>query len=261
MRIEFLSQDDPLYILPFFEEFFIHYAKDFPITHVSCCPTMGSRPRSQLAQELFWLYGPFGFGQLVGRAALGQALGLLRRGPGSNRYFSMRQVCRAYEVSLRRIGNPNHPEFVAGLRDRAPDLLVSVACPYILKDHVLSLPRLGCINIHHAPLPGYRGMMPTFWQMYHGERSVGVTVHSMAAKVDEGRVLLQESLPIEPDESLDNLIRRSKRHGAHCMARVLRQIVDDALPCAAPASRPSSYFTFPKRDEIQDFHRRGFRAI
>jgi methionyl-tRNA formyltransferase len=261
MRIEFLTQDDPLYILPFFEEFFIQYAKDFQITQVSCCRTMGSRPRSQLAQELFWLYGPLGFGHLVGRAALGQAFGLLRRRPGSGRYFSMRQVCRAYEIPLRHIGNPNHAEFVEGLRERNPDLLVSVACPYILKDHILKFPRLGCINIHHAPLPGYKGMMPTFWQMFHGERSVGVTVHSMAAKVDEGRILLQENLPIESGESLDSLIRRSKRHGAHCMARVLRQLTADNPPAVQPAERPSSYFTFPKREEIIEFHRRGFRAI
>lgn len=261
MRIEFLSQDDPLYILPFFEEFFVHYAKEFQITQVSCCPTMGSRPRSQLAQELFWLYGPLGFGQLVGRAALGQAFGLLRRGPGSSKYFSMRQVCRAHDVALRRVGNPNDVEFVEGLRNRAPDLLVSVACPYILKDHILTLPRLGCINIHHAPLPGYKGMMPTFWQMFHGERSVGVTIHSMVAKVDEGRMLLQDSLPIQSGESLDALIRRSKRHGAHCMARVLRQLASDNPVAAPPNLRPSSYFTFPKREEILEFHRRGFRAI
>jgi methionyl-tRNA formyltransferase len=261
MRIEFLTQDDPLYILPFFEEFFLHYGQEFKILQLSCCPTMGSRPKSQLAQELLWLYGPLGFGQLVGRAALGQTLGLIRRPPGSKHYHSLRQVCRAYDVPLRHIGNPNDAEFIDAFRARGPELLVSVACPYILKDRLLTLPPLGCINIHHAPLPGYKGMMPTFWQMFHGERSVGVSIHAMVARIDEGAILLQESLPIQSGESLDSLIRRSKRHGAHCMARVLRAIQSGTPPTPQPPVRPSSYFTFPKHEEIAEFHRRGFRAI
>lgn len=261
MQLEFLTQDDPLYILPFFEEFLVHFGEEFQITQVNCCPTMGSRPKFQLAQELLWLYGITGFGQLLGRAALGEAFGLLPRGPGSSRYFSMRQLCRAYKLPLVHIGNPNKPDFVDGLRERAPDVLVSVACPYILKEHLLSLPRFGCVNIHHAPLPRYKGMMPTFWQMFHGEQSVGVTVHYMGVKVDEGGILLQESLPIEPGESLDSLIRRSKRHGAHCMARVIRQLTAHNQRPLAPPVQQGSYFTFPKRDEILEFHRRGFRAI
>ncbi len=44
--------------------------------------------------------------------------------------------------------------------------------------------------------------MPTFWQLYHGEQQLGVTIHYMAAKVDEGDALLQESLPVTPGESL-----------------------------------------------------------
>ena len=263
MRIEFLTQDDPLYILPFFEEFFVRYADEFQILRVNCCPTMGSRPRSQLLRELLWLYGPVGFGHLVGSAALRQAAGLLPRKPGADRYFSMSQICRAYEIPLTHIGNPNRAEFVQGLYERAPDLVISVACPYILKNHLLTLPRFGCVNIHHAPLPRYKGMMPTFWQMFHGEQSVGVTVHYMGTKLDEGRILLQEDLPISPGEPLDTLIRRSKRHGAHCMARVVRSIAsrnENEIGVEVPDEQ-GSYFTFPKHEEIVEFHRRGFRAI
>jgi methionyl-tRNA formyltransferase len=104
-------------------------------------------------------------------------------------------------------------------------------------------------------------MMPTFWQMFHGEKTVGVTVHFMAAKVDEGSALLQEQLAIEPGETLDHLIRRSKRYGAHCMARVLRQIASNSHVPISLDSSNGSYFTFPTIAEIREFHRRGFRAI
>jgi methionyl-tRNA formyltransferase len=130
-----------------------------------------------------------------------------------------------------------------------------------LKEKVLALPPLGCVNIHHAPLPRYKGMMPTFWQMYHGEQKVGLTIHTMAARVDEGNTLLQEQLPIDQGESLDSLIRRTKRQGAHCMLTVLRQIAQQTQTKLSVDNGPGSYFTFPTPAEIKEFRRRGFRAI
>lgn len=261
MKIEFLTQDDPLYILPFFDEFFRHHGGEFEISQVSVCRVMGKRSRLQLLRELSCLYGAIGFLRLVARAGVARLLGLLPRAGDARRFYTLAQLCRSRGVSLRPVENPNAPQYVEELRHRAPDLVVSVACPYILKEALLGVPPMGCINIHHAPLPRYKGMMPTFWQMFSGEKTVGVTVHYMAAKVDEGAALLQEQLEIQPGESLDQLIQRSKRHGAHCMARVLRQFADGAQRAMPFDQSQSSYFTFPTVEQIREFHRRGFRAI
>jgi methionyl-tRNA formyltransferase len=261
MKIEFLTQDDPIYILPFFEEFFRHYASEFEVLQVSASRAMGKRPRGQLMKELACLYGPLGFLRISARAVSARLLASLPRQAGAARYGSMTQLCRAYRIPFRRIGTPNSAEFVEAARQRGADLIASVACPFILKETLLGLPRLGCVNIHHAPVPRYKGMMPTFWQMYHGERKIGVTVHYMAAKVDEGAALLQEELEIQPTESLDKLIQRSKRHGAHCMAEVFRQIAAGTQRVTKLKNDEGSYFTFPTIEQIRDFHRRGLRAI
>jgi len=261
MKVEFLTQDDPLYILPFFEEFFRAYSSEFEITQLSVCPVMGKRSRMQMLRELSCLYGSIGFMRILSRVLAARILGLLPRRPGARRFDTLAQLCRAYGLPLRHIGNPNGAEFTAELRKRAPDVIVSVACPYILKEAFLVIPPLGCINIHHAPLPRYKGMMPTFWQMFSGEKTVGVTVHYMAARVDEGAALLQEQLEIEKGESLDQLIQRSKRHGAHCMARVLRQVAAGTQQIISLDGANASYFTFPTLEQIREFHRRGFRAV
>jgi len=261
MRIEFLTQDDPLYILPFFDEFLRNYSSEFEILQISCCPTMGKRSRLQLLRELAALYGAWGFIRLLSTLAKSRLLGKLPRSRGAGKFHSLEQLARAFDIPFKKIGNPNADEFVESLRRRAADVTVSVACPYILKEKLLSLPPRGCINIHHAPLPKYKGMMPTFWQMLNGERAVGVTVHFMAAKVDEGDALLQEQLAIEPGETLDHLIRRSKRHGTHCMARALRLLSSNSHTPIPLDSKKGSYFTFPTIAEIREFRRRGFRAI
>lgn len=261
MKIEFLTQEDSLYILPFFEEFLRHYAGEFEITRISCCRAMGKRSRVQLLRELLWLYGALGLGRLLLQAAVARVLAGFPRKRTAPRFYSIAQLARAYGVPYEPVGSPNGPGFTQGLQERGADLLVSVACPYILKEKVLAVPPLGCINIHHAPLPRYKGMMPTFWQLYHGEPQLGVTIHTMAAKVDEGDALLQESIPVKRGESLHNLIRESKRHGAHCMARVLRTLQANAAQPIHLDHAKGSYFTFPRREEALEFRRRGLRAI
>src|ERR1700741_1921537 len=187
MRIEFLTQDDPLYVFPFFEEFVCRYAGEFEIIQISSSPSMGNRRRSQMLKELTQLYGVFGMGRLVTRLIKSRFLGIIPKKPGARTYATLSQLCHAYGIPYARIGNPNAASFVEGIRRRSPDVLVSVACPFILKELILSVAPKGAINIHHAPLPRYKGMMPTFWQMYHGEKSVGLTIHQMVARVDEGQ--------------------------------------------------------------------------
>ena len=173
----------------------------------------------------------------------------------------MPQLCRAYKIAYQSVQDPNSPAFLESFTNRKCDLLVSVACPYILKKKLLSVPPLGCINIHHAPLPRYRGMMPTFWQLYHGESSVGLTIHSMSEKIDQGYALLQERLPVEDGETLDRLIRRSKRHAAHRLARVLGQIKANSAVTVPLGEDGATYYTFPTSSEIREFQQRGLRAI
>jgi methionyl-tRNA formyltransferase len=261
MRIEFLTQNDPLYVLPFFDEFVRHYGSEFQILRIATSPVMGKRSRIQMIKELTQLYGPVGMARLTGRLAEARILGKLPKRAGASRYSTLPQLCHAYEIPHEKIGNPNASEFVEAVRRRGADLLVSVACPYILKAPLLTIAPKGAINIHHAPLPRYQGMMPTFWQMYHGEKSVGLTIHYMVAKVDEGDALFQGYQPIQSGESLDHLIQRSKRHGAHCMAQVLRQIQGNLAERSRLDHANATYFTFPTIEEIREFHRRGYRAI
>ena len=261
MKIEFIVDDNPLYVLPFFEEFVRHYEGEFPIARISLCPSMGRRSRLELFKQLIALYGPLGMVSILTRLTKARLLGLLPRRRGALRYETLTQLCKAHKIPFSRIGNPNQEEYTTALAQRAPDLLVSVACPYILKTKVLSIPCKGCINIHHAPLPKYRGMMPTFWQLFHKEVSVGLTVHYMSDKLDEGQALLQERLTIEPGESLDHLIGRAKRHGAHCMAEVFKRLAMGVPAEIKVDNVQPSYFTFPTTEQMLEFRRRGLRVM
>jgi len=261
IRVEFLTEEDSLYILPFFEEFLGHYQREFKILQISCAPIMGSRPKTRLAQELMWLYGVRGLTRLLARHTYSKILSGIPRGPNAIRYHSIEQACQAYGIAYAKITNPNSEESVRAAMERGADVIISVACPYILKKELLDVPPLGCINIHHALLPRYRGMMPTFWQMYHGEKTVGLTIHRMAEAIDVGKALFQGYLAVLEGETLDHLIRRSKRHAAHELTNVLRDLAGSKCEAFDLPRQGGSYFTFPTRQQIAEFHARGLKAI
>jgi glycosyltransferase involved in cell wall biosynthesis len=84
---------------------------------------------------------------------------------GRGRFLGLRKdipaELSAWDV-LKRVPAANAPAFVERLRTQAVDLLVSLACPQILRRDVLSVPPRGAINLHGALLPDYRGLLPAF---------------------------------------------------------------------------------------------------
>src|SRR4029078_13487944 len=83
------------------------------------------------------------------------------------------------------------PAFVAELRALQPDLSIVVAYGQILKPEVLSVPRLGSINIHGSLLPELRGAAPVQWAIIRGLEKTGVTIMRMDAGLDSGPMLVR----------------------------------------------------------------------
>ena len=92
MRVEFLTQDDPLYILPFFDEFVRHYVSEFRILQIASSPVMGKRSRSQMIKELTKLYGPAGMARLTARLAGARILGKLPKRAGASLEVTFAQI-------------------------------------------------------------------------------------------------------------------------------------------------------------------------
>jgi methionyl-tRNA formyltransferase len=261
MRVTFVTQEDPLYILPFFTRFFELNVEPIQVSGIFACRPMGNRKRSKLLRELLSLYGPVGFGKLLGLQVRERAMATFKGSSISHTHHSLLGLANSYGLPYEHIDNPNTSDNIARIALHQPDVLVSVACPFIFKAPLLRVPALSALNIHQAPLPRYKGMMPTFWQMFHGEISVGVTVHTMTDKLDEGEILYQDSTPIRPGDTMHDLIRRSKRHGADAMLQVLQQFASGSRPPAIPVTTQGSYFTFPTTQQMKAFRRRGLRAI
>ena len=102
--------------------------------------------------------------------------------------------------------------------------------------------------------------MPNFWAMYHGDRTAGITVHLMDTKIDRGKIILQTEIPIHPDESLDSLMKRSKRAAADLVIQALEKIRSGTAKLQEYEGK-GSYFSFPKREHVRHLRARGRRLL
>jgi methionyl-tRNA formyltransferase len=250
LRVFFVTEEDPLYVMRFFEIFFAEYPREeFDVSGITIDRPF-HEPLWETMRRVRVLYGVWGFVRQGLRFA-----GARLRGQ------SIESLAASAGVPIVTTRSVNQPEFIEQVRTIAPDLIVSVAAPEIFKRELLSIPRLGCINIHSGRLPAYRGMMPTFWQMLRGEPAVTITVHQMAEKLDAGDVLATQLFAIRKNDSLDRVIRGTKCEGARLLIGVLRDLrADRAQPTPLDMGQ-ASYFSFPKSDDVRAFRNRGHRML
>ncbi len=106
----------------------------------------------------------------------------------------------------------------------APDVMVVAAYGLILPQWALTLPRLGCLNIHASLLPRWRGAAPIQRAIEAGDAATGITIMQMDAGLDTGPMLLEQVTPIGPDDSLATMHLRLAAIGATLIVQALRRL-------------------------------------
>ena len=82
------------------------------------------------------------------------------------------------------------------------DLFVVLAYGEILRQEVLDLPRMDCINLHASLLPRWRGASPLQSVLRAGDEMTGVSVMRMVAALDAGAVYLKHNIPLDDTSTL-----------------------------------------------------------
>jgi len=113
------------------------------------------------------------------------------------------------------------PEFLTGLQELAPELMVVAAYGRLLPPELLAVPRLGALNVHASLLPKYRGAAPVNWALIRGEKETGVTIMWMVPELDAGPIFLQEKVPIREDDHAGSLAARLAEQGAALLVKAL----------------------------------------
>ena len=134
---------------------------------------------------------------------------------------AVKRVAIEDDIAVFQPERPRGEEFLATLRDLAPDVSVVVAYGHILPRDVIDAPRLGTLNIHASLLPRWRGAAPIQAAILAGDGESGVSIMRMVPKLDAGPVLLQAPTPILDDETGGELTLRLSELGALAIVEAL----------------------------------------
>lgn len=141
---------------------------------------------------------------------------------------AVKQYAVTHGLSVLQPEKLKHPDFIATLQSLQPQLQVVVAFR-MLPEVVWSLPPMGTINLHGSLLPQYRGAAPINWAIINGEKETGVTTFKLQHAIDTGNILLQQSMPIFPEETAGELHDRMKIIGAELLVTTLQQLAAGTL--------------------------------
>jgi methionyl-tRNA formyltransferase len=117
-------------------------------------------------------------------------------------------------------------EVGATLRGWRPDVGIVAAYGRIIPEPLLTIPRLGMINVHASLLPKYRGAAPVHRAVMTGDPETGVTIMRVVKELDAGPMFEKATRPIGPDETSDVVEEALADIGAGLLIRVLDQIAE-----------------------------------
>jgi methionyl-tRNA formyltransferase len=129
------------------------------------------------------------------------------------------------------------------------DVVVSFLFWNLIREPLISLGRVGCLNFHPAPLPDFRGVGGYNVAILEGASEWGVSCHFVDEHFDTGDLVAVERFPIDPEsETALSLDTASQAHLAELFERVMQSLLDgDELP-----RTPQGEGRYVSREEFEE---------
>lgn len=125
--------------------------------------------------------------------------------------------------------------------DKETDLIISFGYP----GKITLIPHVKMINVHFGKLPENRGADPVFQTLKSGNPMAYISIHEMTQKLDEGDVLLEQSVEVLPGEYYGMLSSRLANMSVSLIDQV---ITADIKPTKQDISK-AKYFDPVKEEE------------
>jgi len=209
------------------------------------------------AWRLLRRWGPRYFAYKASTYLIPTLAEIMGRGPRT-----VLSLCRKLGIPTQVTRNVNHIDTRRRIEAFAPDVILSVSCPYRIKPRVLSLARLGCLNLHSSLLPAYAGVCTYIHVLAAGEQRTGITLHEMVEEFDAGRIVAQQPLDIRPGVSVCELFEElCLLAGPMVHRNVLGILERQLLEGREQPADGRHYCGEPSRGDISNLREHGFALM
>ena len=150
--------------------------------------------------------------------------------------------------------NINSEATIEMLKELDLDLIINLRTRSIYKLPVLSVPKIGCINIHHGILPNFRGTLCDLYALSEG-RPAGFSIHQMNEKIDDGVILKTHEVDDGREKNYMKYLAKTSRVEGQVLSEVIEQIATlGKLPDGIKNTPTNKVYTRnPNRQKIKTF--------
>ena len=260
MRIVVVTQKAPMYLPTFLDEFFSELSKTEHIVDsiVMLSPYFKGSVWREI-KDRYDYYGFLDFTKMLLYIFLNKCKSYVFYLFPNIGCYSVDNVKKKYKTKECKIKFINSKDFENYIRVNKVDLVISIASPQIFKNNILNSPKYGCINYHTSVLPKYRGRQPLFWALFNDEKEVGITIHEMDDKLDNGLIILQEKLKILSKDTLHSLYLKTIKVGPRLMVKAIKKLESGSAERVCNNAALATYYHFPTKKDAAFFKAKGKR--
>ncbi|GHG15042.1 methionyl-tRNA formyltransferase [Streptomyces zaomyceticus] len=154
-------------------------------------------------------------------------------------------------IEVLKPARPRDEDFLARLREIAPDCCPVVAYGALLPKVALDIPARGWVNLHFSLLPAWRGAAPVQHSLMAGDEVTGASTFLIEEGLDSGPVYGVVTEDIRPTDTSGDLLTRLAFAGGGLLAATMDGIEDGALQ-AVP--QPVEGITLAPKIQVEDAH-------
>jgi len=138
---------------------------------------------------------------------------------------------------------------VGQVKASSPDIIFVSCFGRKIPDEVLSVPTIGCFNLHPSTLPEYRGPNPVFWQFRDGVSEMAVTLHRMSAQLDAGDIIGQTAVSMPNGVSMQQASILLAEAGSRLIVQALSRQGKSDWTGFTQQEEGASYQRFPSESD------------
>lgn len=139
------------------------------------------------------------------------------------------EFAKSHHINFTQTQNLNLETSLIDSLNNKVDLIIVLAFAQFLGKKWLSLPRLGCFNIHTSLLPKYRGAAPIQYALLNGDSETGVSIQKMVSKMDAGNIVLEKTMSIQSFDNTASLQTKLQFAAANALEEFLSQVIQNSM--------------------------------
>lgn len=179
---------------------------------------------------------------------------------------SPKQIGDIYGIIVKEVEDINDPAFIEELRREEIDAGVVVRCYQKFGREIIQFFNEGqkkCLwNLHPGILPGYRGVMTFFRSMNEQQQQASYSLHTIDENWDAGPVIDIRPEPLDLSQAMLTNYCFIAPTGVPIILDNLNKLKNgEPIPSVPQDKEASRYHTFPTREEMDEFLKKGLRLV